>query len=50
MEKVRKFLKYAWKDTIFFIGCTYDDFVYVWRKRPNVLIWSALLGVVLFFM
>jgi hypothetical protein len=45
MELVRKFLKEAW----YFVTFTIEDFWWVWQKRPNVLIWSAVLGLVLFF-
>ena len=45
MEKVRKFLKEAWDFVLF----TAEDFKWVWKKAPNVLIWCAILGLILFF-
>ena len=32
-----------------FIQYTGEDFVHVWGDRPNVLIWCAIAGVVLYW-
>jgi len=36
----------AVKEFVYYTG---KDFGYVWRLRPNVLIWCAIAGLVLFF-
>ena len=35
------------KDFIYYTG---KDFQYIWRIRPNVLIWCGIAGVILFLM
>ena len=46
MELILSLLKYSWD----FIRFTAKDFQWVWRNAPNVLIWCAVLGLILFFM
>jgi hypothetical protein len=47
---MKPLVKQVWDFTKEFVKHTAIDFAIVWDYRPNVLIWCAIFGLILFWM